>query len=505
MKTKSILYAIAILLFSLLFYKQDVGLNYLLFAILLVAFSVVMHPNIWKTRQWLTVATGTIIAGFFCMYYASTLAIVMCIVSVLILGFVNRWKKISILTALIAGIASQLLAVILIFKGKLLSDKLRKTANKPIINKSGKWVSVFIVLIVIVVFMALYSSINPVFEKVTSGLFQSISWSWFFFCVLGFVLLYSFFYPTQLVRQFTKIENENSKSLNPENIGSENTFMGNVVPFSNEIFAAKLLFIILNGLLLLLNFTDIHYLLLKGTLPYEITLSQYVHKGVGAVIVSILFAIGLIIFFYRGKLNFDSASKMVKMLTYLWILQNIILIVMTMYKNHLYIDSYALTYKRIGVYFYLFFSIIGLVLTAYKVLTQQSTWFLFRSNAYAIYVVLILASAVNWNLVVSEHNLAHKKNQDYDYLIYLGYENYPLLWEKECLYVTSVAYPVDSNYVISDGKTLPSHITYFLSDYENHNIQSYCFKKQEVYDYFNNKIKAGEINDYRPFVLDQSK
>lgn len=495
MKTKSILFTTAILIFSLLFYKQTVGLNYLLFSILLITFSLVMHRKAWKSSQWVTIASGTLISGFFCFYNASAFAITMSIVSVLILGFVNRWKKISVLTALLAGIGSQIISVALIIKGRILRNKLRKLQEIKMMEKSGKWLPIVIVIAVVLIFASLYSSINPVFEKFTSDIFKYISPGWFFFCILGFILLYSFFYPTRIVRIFTSIENKNSKPILLENLNPENSFLGNKINISNEIFTAKMLFIILNCLLLFLNISDVNYLLLKGSLPYDITLSDYVHKGVGAVIVSIIFAISLIIFFFRGKLNFDSSSKTIKILTYIWIFQNIVLIGMTIYKNQLYIESYALTYKRIGVYFYLFFSLIGLALTAYKVFTRQSTWFLFRSNAFAFYVILILACTLNWNSIVTNYNLKHKNDKDIDYLLNLEYENLPLLWKIEAFNKSYYDYYEIKNETNQKIHNLPYPIINFLTDYENHDIQSYSVKKQEVYDFFMNEIKSGKVTE----------
>jgi len=266
--------------------------------------------------------------------------------------------------------------------------------------------------------------------------------------------------------------------------------------FSNlesERSSALLLFVILNLLLLFLNITDIHYIFFKGELPKGITYSDYVHSGVEAVIMSIVFAILLIAYYFRGPINFDAKSKNIKALTYLWIVQNIVLIVMAAVKNQLYIDAYSLTYLRIGVYYYLAFSIIGLILTFYKIFFKKDTWFLFRSNSFVFYWVLILSCLFNWNIIVTHYNLKYSHEIDYSYLNSLGHQNYPILWESK--FYDSINKEAYQLRLTGKYETyyLPETIGTFLEDCEKSEIIIWCATREKTYQYFEELAKSNKL------------
>lgn len=88
------------------------------------------------------------------------------------------------------------------------------------------------------------------------------------------------------------------------------------------------------------------------------------------------------------------------------------------FKNYLYIDARGLTQKRIGVYFYLFVTFVGLMLTVLKMMKLKSNMFLVRSNTWSLFIILTCATLVNWNRVILEHNVTHQYQLEPEY--YLG-------------------------------------------------------------------------------------
>jgi hypothetical protein len=183
---------------------------------------------------------------------------------------------------------------------------------------------------------------------------------------------------------------------------------------------------LLNGLLFLVNGLDVYYLLISKTLPEGVEYAQYVHQGVYALLFSIVLAIAVILYFFRGNLNFYTRNSSLKWLAFTWILQNIVLVCTTAGKTSLYIAEYSLTHKRIGVYVYLLLTVIGLVITFIKIYAVKNNWFLFRKTAWAFYAVLILATAINWSRLITGYNLSHLttlKEVDIAYLVYLPQTN----------------------------------------------------------------------------------
>jgi hypothetical protein len=101
------------------------------------------------------------------------------------------------------------------------------------------------------------------------------------------------------------------------------------------------------------------------------------------------------------------------------------------YKNSLYIDEYALTYKRIGVYVFLLSTLLGLVFTFIKILQKRSNYYLIKANSLAWYFILLLSVPFAWDKIIAEKNIeqAISKNRlpDMTYLYNLSYQAYPCL------------------------------------------------------------------------------
>lgn len=493
MKSRSILYFATALCFSILFYQQGVGLNYFLFGIILIGLSLHFDKSLFQSTQWKIAALGVLLSTFFTMYYGNDMTITMSVLSVLILQTVRSWRNSSVLAALFTGGLSVFGSLFFMIRGGMDAYKVNSKKTKSKKKNNNKVIALVLVIGVATVFIQLYSSISPVFEKFVEKSIDIIGWGWFFFTVFALFLLYTFFFPPRLLRKLMRREQNLQTTILEENVDDRNVFWGARINFQSERFSAMLLFGLLNVLLMILIATDINYLFIESALPYGLSHAEYIHSGVGAVIGSIILAILLIVFYYRGKLNFDKQSKSIKGLTYIWIALNILLVALTMVKNQMYIDAYALTFKRIGVFYYLAFAIFGLISTSYKLYAHKSTWYILKSNVFIMYMVLVGSCAVNWNMIVSNYNIQHTEEPDYRYLRLLGFANYPILWENHAFQNTfnrNVKLHLNGE---ENLYFLPNKVATFLRDYENDGVQSYNVTKQRVYDYFVGLKEKGEL------------
>lgn len=495
MKTIKLFYLISILFFTLLFYQRvNDGTNFTFFAVLLIVFSGMMNRSVTKTKQWLFITSGTLISSLSFAYYGNGLPVIMGVISLLILMTLQRSKYSSYMAALAASGISIIGSVIFNILGKIYRVKY---LQRPLqISGQAKWPAIIIVIVIAFLFLTLYRFASPIFDSYFYKVLGNIDWGWFFFTILGSFLLYSFFFRPPLLNKLLRIEPKYDNTIKEESLRPYSQTIFHIFStLEMERYSAFLLFIILNLLLLFLNITDLNYLFLRGELPKGITYSDYVHSGVEAVVMSILFAIMLIAYYFRGHINFDLQSQKIKGLTYFWIVQNICLIVMAAVKNQMYIDEYSLTYLRIGVYYFLVFSIIGLVLTFYKIYFRKDTWFLFRSNSFVFYWVLILSCLFNWNILVTRYNLKNSKEVDYPYLKSLGYQNYPILWGSKCYDLNErKAYQLR---LTGKAETyyLPETIGTFLENCENSDIFSYCITREKTYQYFADLAKSNQLNN----------
>jgi hypothetical protein len=198
--------------------------------------------------------------------------------------------------------------------------------------------------------------------------------------------------------------------------------------------AGTLLLMLLNILLLVVNSSDIAFLAGGISANQNLNYSEMVHQGIGALIFSIIIAVGIILYFFRGRLNFDEKAKTLQALALIWMLQNLLLTATGAYKNYLYVDIVdGLTYKRVGVFFYLLLASIGLFFTAMKVYTKKPNWYLVRVNFTAFFIVLIASSPIDWDVIITNYNIKHaeqkREDPDIEYLLRLSSRNLPLIEE----------------------------------------------------------------------------
>jgi hypothetical protein len=154
-----------------------------------------------------------------------------------------------------------------------------------------------------------------------------------------------------------------------------------------------------------------------------------VHQGVYALMFSIVCAIALILYFFRGNLNFFEGNKRIKTLTYVWIALNVSLVAITFYKNYAYVEALGLTYKRIGVFVYLILTLTGLVTAYIKVSEIKNFTYLVRTNIATLFAFLVISAIIPWNKTITWYNLTKIENPDMGYLIELGDNTSPQLFK----------------------------------------------------------------------------
>lgn len=176
----------------------------------------------------------------------------------------------------------------------------------------------------------------------------------------------------------------------------------------SEIVIAAVLLAGLNILLLVANVLDIRYVWTGFTFNGQY-LKQFVHEGTYLLLLSILFGAGIVLYYFRGDLNFHRRNRVVKLLSYAWLGQNMVLALSVGMRNYWYIHYYALAYKRIGIGFFLLALCLGLVLVMIKVQRGRTAHYLLRTNAVAVYGVAVLMALFNWDGIIAHYNMAHRE------------------------------------------------------------------------------------------------
>jgi hypothetical protein len=105
------------------------------------------------------------------------------------------------------------------------------------------------------------------------------------------------------------------------------------------------------------------------------------------------------------------------------------LVISVFLRDYYYIERHGLAYKRIGVLFFLLMVLIGLTTVFVKIWYKKSTYFLFRVNAWAGIIVLVISTTLHWDEFIANYNLQRKGTVSLDigFLLSLSDKTLPLL------------------------------------------------------------------------------
>lgn len=156
-------------------------------------------------------------------------------------------------------------------------------------------------------------------------------------------------------------------------------------------------------------------------------MSAETHDRVNAVIMSIVMAILVILFYFKNGFNFDDKAKALKISAKIWIVLNGILVLSAMIKNSEYISGFGLTYKRLGVYAFLIMALVGLIFTFIKIQKKKTNAFLFNKMFWVSYGLILVCSYVNWGGIITLNNIQRKDFADNFHLVSINYNEKILL------------------------------------------------------------------------------
>jgi len=455
-------------LFSFLFYNQNIGLNATIYSLFFLTLLFFLFKEQYKRKAVLLMSTAMAVSSVGCLLHGSDLAIWGTAISALALvGFVHGKSTIlySILTSFLSFLGSV---------GFVILDKEESKEKRPF-----QILSVIVPLLLIAIFYSIYRQINPLFEELTKEYTLSeISVSWVLFSFGGFLLILSVFY-NKSISAFDQFIKQQPNHISNRNFKDSKW---------DESLAVIILFSALNIMLLAVNVMDINYLYLGAGMPEDVTHKQFVHKGVGMLIFSIFLGISILLYFFRGKLNFEKSSKISKALALVWVAQNIFMVISTTLRNNIYVSDALLSYKRLGVYYWLAFAFIGLILTAIKLRRNKTAWYLVQKNIAAVFMIFILSTLVNWDSVISSFNLRRANEMtdigpiDKHYLLSLSETNLAGLYGQAKK--TGFEHDPDYSYLLyfngSNINYLDVKLFKFLEDEYSTNWQSFSFMRRRV-------------------------
>ncbi|KRT15444.1 hypothetical protein ASU31_13905 [Pedobacter ginsenosidimutans] len=432
MKNKSNLLSLSVLLggllFTFLFWQERLALNLLIYSIYLLAITFI-NPDVVKSNKLKIYGLAHLLAAVLVVVNNSDLSVATYYISLLLfIGFSHNQQIRTIFTAFLASIL-QMITVPFNAIRHLSKISIGNFNLKPVF-KLIKYI--FIPVIAVIFFACLYSAANNVFahyaESVLTNIgqfFENILHFFFKDLSIGRIMHFCFglaltgglllaFFDKSLEKaeltckeQLVRIRRKLGQKTIWYNIVE--TFSGNLLTrkmaLKTEYIVGIISFVALNLLLLLLNAIDITTLWF-GYKPSG-NFSGELHQGTNTLIFSIVMAMAVILYFFRGNLNFYRKSKTLRVLAFTWMIQNFILIISVFIRDGYYIEFHGLTHKRIGVLVFAILCIIGLATVYLKVAKQKTIFYLFKVNGNIWFALLLAFSTINWDVLIVKYNLNH--------------------------------------------------------------------------------------------------
>ncbi|MCE3289973.1 MAG: hypothetical protein K0R83_1985 [Caulobacter sp.] len=169
--------------------------------------------------------------------------------------------------------------------------------------------------------------------------------------------------------------------------------------------------IVFNALFALQNGLDVAFLWTGARLPAEHTLAEYAHRGAYPLIATALLA-GLFVLVALAPGSETSRRPLVRWLVAAWVAQNVLLVVFSIQRTLLYIDSFDLTRLRLAALAWMALVAVGLVLIGWRLLANRSAAWLINMNAAVAALVLLVFAVGDSGEVAADWNLRHARNLD---------------------------------------------------------------------------------------------
>src|SRR5262249_28244214 len=102
-------------------------------------------------------------------------------------------------------------------------------------------------------------------------------------------------------------------------------------------------------------------------------------------------------------------SPLIRWLVYLWIAQNVMLVMSSLLRLDLYVEVYSLTYWRVAAFIWMLLVAAGLVLIMIQIATKRSSAWLVGVNLISLALTLYVCSFVSFARIIAEFNVTHSK------------------------------------------------------------------------------------------------
>ncbi|WP_158273685.1 DUF4153 domain-containing protein [Methylocystis sp. MitZ-2018] len=155
------------------------------------------------------------------------------------------------------------------------------------------------------------------------------------------------------------------------------------------------------------------------------------HRGAYPLLATALLAAGFVLVAMRPGGPAD-ASRHIKPLVLIFVAQNFMLVLSSMFRTALYIDAYSLSELRLAAMIWMGLVAVGLMLITVQIAAKKTNKWLLDANALAATATVYFCCFLNFPHIVASYNVTHCAETsgsgptlDLDYLLSLGSQAIP--------------------------------------------------------------------------------
>ena len=387
-------------LFIILFYNENVGLNLGILGIAYAFLTLLKTPEKNRTKTFKILLATSVLSSLAFAWYGDFPSFLAVVISLLLLSYRSKNKRMKILMLIPVFVVNCFTFICRFFS---FDSWLPKTNTSRLWQKTLAFI--LIPLVLISIFFGIYSAGSNHFASIFSDYEIDINfWQLLVITILGFFIAFNFWnYSVEklIYKQNHILENE----FTDKDKIQKATY--SFLDLDSERMSGVVSLFCLNVLLIafIVTFNYEQFVEIPKT---TIQLGEETHERVNAVILSIIMAILVIMFYFKSGFNFDVKAKSLKILAKIWIFLNAILIISAFVKNTEYIMDMGFTYKKVGVYAFFALSLLGLILTFIKIRSKKTNAYLINSMSWVFYGTILACSYINWGGIITAQNMKRK-------------------------------------------------------------------------------------------------
>jgi hypothetical protein len=402
-----------------LFYDRKIGISVALFLLVLGALSLLTNPVHagWRQSLFAAVIALTGLASVVEEFNVLSATLAVLAVAVAISSLTNP---------LMDGLRARYAAVqdlLLVGPFRIFMDIARSPKWSLTLKSFTVWV---VPLLLSCVFLLLFSSANPLIETWLSALdpraaASRLSAVRLLFWGVTLCAVWPFIYLKWVCWSLPGSWVSGTEPAEAESPEAEQA--------PSELFGAAAILrslLLFNLLFAVQTSLDVIYLWGGVALPDGLTYAAYAHRGAYPLIATALLAAGFVLAAMRPG---GPAERMpvIRTLVFLWVAQNVMLVVSSMLRLDLYVQIYSLTWWRVAAFIWMLLVAVGLVLIVARIAFDRSNTWLVQMNFVTLALTACICAFINFPYVIAAYNVDHSKEAssnglalDFNYLTGLG-------------------------------------------------------------------------------------